>query len=282
MTIIPDWLVITTFALFGLLFGSFGNVVVWRLPRKESLSYPSSHCTICSNPIKPYDNIPVLSYLVLKGRCRHCDSPISKRYPVVEAASALLFSLAAYRYGVIEQSLPQAVFAAIFLYLLLLLSLIDIDTQRLPNSLVGVLFGFGVLGVAVSVVLTGNGPFGLHAIPLLGDIKSPIMDAIMGILFTAGPAMAIALIYQLIRHTTGFGMGDLKLLVAIGVFLGPLGGLVLPLACVLSLSMVILNHQREDFDMSWKFPFGPFIAGASVVILLYGQQMWYWYVGLLS
>lgn len=280
---------VALFALFGLLFGSFANVVIWRLPRKESLSYPASHCPKCNKPLKPYDNIPVLSYLILGGKCRFCKDPISPRYPVVELMSALLCALA----PLLTINLIQAVICAIFLYLLLILSFIDYDTHKLPNSLVGML---GLLGVAGTLVSLFHIPASLaypwahcaaiphRALPFFAQTStsSPLIDAFLGVIVTAGPAFLVALLYKIIRNKQGFGMGDIKLLAVIGLFMGLYGALILPAAAIIGLIAVVLSRiSNQKVSLSAQIPFGPFIAFASLGILMFGPQAWSWYVQLL-
>lgn len=277
------------FALFGLLFGSFANVVIWRLPRKESLSFPPSHCPKCNNLLKPYDNIPVISWLILGGKCRFCKEPISPRYPVVELTSAVLCGLA----PLITINFIQAIVCAIFLYLLLILSFIDYDTRKLPNILVGILAGVGALGTALSYLHLPETlifPWAHAAaiphrvLPFFASspILTPLIDAVGGVLVTAVPAFLIALLYQLLRKKQGFGMGDIKLLAAIGLYLGFYGSLVLPAAAIVALVVLLASRVgNQNVSLSSKIPFGPFIAIGSVVILTYGPQMWSWYLHLL-
>jgi len=275
------------FFLFGMVFGSFGNVVIWRLPRKESLSFPPSHCPICGSPIKPYDNIPVLSYLLLGGKCRTCHEAISVRYPLVELLGGVLFAVAV----LIGTNLVQAIFLSAFLYLLMLLSFIDYDTKRLPNSLVAVLGVFGLTAIVLALI-PGSTSTLVQSTSLVKTAAltasaqraplGPIAEGALGLLFTAGPATLIALLYRALRHKSGFGMGDIKLLVVIGLFLGRFGGLVLPVAAILGLIALIgakLGNRRVSLSM--KIPFGPFIALATLVILMFGQSIWIWYIGLL-
>ena len=143
-----DWFVPLAVGLFGLLFGSFANVVIWRLPRGESLSTPGSHCPSCETAIGWRDNVPVLSWVMLRGRCRSCAAPISARYPLVELTSGVLWLA---MWAVFGPSLALG-FAIAFVYLLMILSFIDLDTMRLPNQLVALLAVIGVAGVVVAQI----------------------------------------------------------------------------------------------------------------------------------
>lgn len=265
---------VTMFAL-GLAFGSFANVVIWRFPRGESLSSPPSRCPSCETPIRWTDNIPVLSWLLLRGRCRSCGESISVRYPIVETVSGVLFLIAALEFG---WGL-RAVAAAAFFYLLLVLSAIDFDTYRLPNPLVGITAAIGASGALVAQFT------GVPAVPLLGFngwLRSPLIAAGVGAVASAGIALGIALIYAGMRKREGFGMGDVKLLAAIGVFLGPYGVLVLFIASVLGAVVGVVAASRSGEGLTKAYPFGPFLAGSAVVTALYGPAVWRWYMGLVG
>lgn len=282
------WLIIAIFALFGLVFGSFANVIIWRLPRKESLSYPASHCPRCNTPLKPYDNIPVISYLILGGKCRACQAPISPRYPIVELISGLLFALA----PLLATNIVQAVFVAAFLYLLLVLSWIDFDTRLLPNKLVLALGIFGVFGVALSYIqLPATWSFSwahpatvMHsALPFFARTahSSALLDALLGVIISCIPAFLLALFYEVVRKKQGFGMGDIKLLAVLGLFLGWYGVFILPVAAIFALGAIVIGtFLNKKVSLSTQIPFGPFIAIGSMAILMGGPQLWTWYMNL--
>lgn len=252
-----------------MIFGSFANVVIHRFPRGESLSHPGSHCPGCDAPIVWYDNVPLLSWAALRGKCRRCGEPISIRYPLVELASGALWVLAWALFGASWRTL----FGIVFFYLLLILAAIDIDTYRLPNRLVAVLAGAGVIGVAVSAVT------GTDAVPLLGH-GSPLVLAAVGALSSGGVALAIALLYEGVRKRSGFGMGDVKLLAVIGVFLGPYGLLVLFVGSLIAAAAGIRQAMRSQQGLSARVPFGPFLALAAVIVTVAGPAAWAWYWGL--
>lgn len=261
--------------LFGLLFGSFGNVVIWRLPRGESLSVPASHCPECDTPIAWYDNVPLLSWLILLGRCRACGAPISVRYPAVELLSGLLWLAAAVQFGLSVQT----ALCICFFYVLLLLAFIDIDTMRLPNQLVGLLAVVGVAGVAVTQFTD------VVAAPLMplgeGLLSIPVVYALIGSLVSAGSVLLIALVYSRVRGVEGFGMGDIKLLAVMGLFLGPYSLLVLLIGSVFGAVYGVIASRAAAEGMQHKFPFGPFLALAAVVVTLLGVPLIDWYAGLL-
>lgn len=258
--------------VLGLAFGSFANVVIWRLPRGESLSSPPSRCPACETPIRWHDNVPVLGWLVLRGRCRACGVPISVRYPVVEFASGLLWLLA---WGVFGPTWKLPVAIALY-YLLLILSAIDLDTFRLPNTLVGVLAAIGVLAAAVSQIGVDD------AAPLIGGdvLGSPLVSALIGALAGSGLAWGIAAAYSAARGAQGLGMGDVKLLAAMGPFVGLYTVMVLFLGSIIgTIGALVLSRPGVD-GLRRKIPFGPALAVACVMVTVFGERAWAWYMGI--
>jgi len=261
----PQWFLVLSAGLFGLLFGSFANVVIWRFPRGESVATPGSHCPSCDTPIAWYDNIPVASWLVLRARCQSCGAPISARYPIVEALSGALWALAAAQWGLSWTTL----FGIVFFYGLLVLSGIDIDHFRLPNALVAALGVVGVVGVALA-------SFGrVRALPLvgIGAYSSALLSAALGLFIGAGLPLLVAAIYSAIRRRRGLGMGDVKLLGVMGLYLGPyvLGALMIGSLVGAVYGMVAV---RGEGVLAKKIPFGPFLAVGAVVTALVGEQLW--------
>jgi leader peptidase (prepilin peptidase) / N-methyltransferase len=270
----PEWLWLTSAFLFGLVFGSFGNVVIWRLPRGESLSHPDSHCPVCETPIAWHDNVPLLSWLLLRGRCRSCGTPISPRYPTVELISAVLWMAAAWRFGMTW----SGVAAIVFFYVLLLLAFIDWDTMRLPNSLVLLLFVVGAVGVVASHVLS------TLVVPLLpaatGLLAMPAVSALAGALSAAGITLAISLVYSAVRGQRGYGMGDVKLLAVIGVYLGLYALMAMFFATLAAAVYGVSAARNSEEGGRLKFAFGPFLVAGAIFITMFGPQIWAWYRGL--
>jgi leader peptidase (prepilin peptidase) / N-methyltransferase len=266
--------------LFGLVFGSFANVVIWRFPRRESLSTPGSHCPRCDHPVRWYDNVPLVSWLLLGGRCRDCGAPISVRYPVVEALSGILWLAAGLRFGV---SLRTAVAVGLF-YLLMILAFIDLDTMKLPNPLVGLLAAAGGIAIGVSVA-TGIPAAPLIGVAATGLMASPVVAGVVGAVAGAGTSALIALGYGLVRKAQGFGMGDVKLLGAMGLFLGAYSLLALFIAAlvgsVAAIAMAAKSAERTPLSQV-RIPFGPFLALGGVVCVLWGPSLWGWYLGVLG
>jgi leader peptidase (prepilin peptidase)/N-methyltransferase len=286
---VPEQFVVFSYVClgaFGLLFGSFANVLIWRVPRGESILSPGSHCPRCGHDIRWYDNVPVLSWLVLRGRCRDCGEPIAWRYPVVELASGALWLLAGWRFG-LTPALPLAV---VFFYLLLVLSVIDLDHRRLPTPLVGTLGGLALVA-AVAAQLTGLAFAPLTSEAGSGLLGSPLVLAGIGFALGAGTSWAISAIYARLRGKQGLGFGDVRLLGAMGIMLGPFVLLAYALANILGVlgaipAMMIARRRSDDSDAvplgQASFPFGPFLAIAGVLTALAGPEMWRVYLQLFT
>jgi leader peptidase (prepilin peptidase)/N-methyltransferase len=245
-------LLVSVTAVVGLLVGSFLNVVIWRVPRGESVVQPRSQCPGCGTAIRPRDNVPVLSWVALRGRCRDCDEPISPRYPLVELGTAAVFVLLALRIGA-EPDL------AAFLYLGAIgvaLALIDIDVKRLPNAIV--LPSYAVCAVLLGLAAVAEGDFSSYARAGLG------MAALFGLYFL------LAFIYP-----AGMGFGDVKLAGVLGMYLGWLGWAEVVTGGFLGFLfgglvggalMAVHRAGRKS-----QIPFGPFmLLGAFVAIFAGG------------
>lgn len=240
--------------LLGLLIGSFLNVVIWRVPRGESVVSPPSHCPRCEQPIAPRDNLPVLSWLLLRGRCRHCAEPISARYPAVELATGALFAATAAAIGP-EPELPA------FLYLASIavaLTMIDIDTKRLPNVLVLPSYLVGLAGLGVAAAIGRDG--------------APLLRAVLGAAAMFAFYFLLAFIYP-----AGMGFGDVKLAGVLGLYLGWLGWgplLIGAFAAFLlggvlgALLMAVGRAGRKT-----AIPFGPWMLAGAFVAIFAGQPL---------
>ena len=248
--------------VFGLLLGSFANVVIWRFPRGESLARPGSRCPVCGATVRWYDNLPVVSWLLLRGRCRACGARISARYPAVELLSGVLWLIAVVAYGAGVQALA----AGVFFWTLLVLTFIDLDTMRLPNPIVAALAGAGLAGAVASQLA------GVAWVPLTETGASPLLMALLGALLGAGLSGAVAALYAGVRGRSGFGMGDVKLLGAMGFFLGPYVLLALFAGSLLGAIVGVVAASRSDEGLSRRIPFGPFLALGGVAAALAGPQ----------
>lgn len=261
--------------VFGLVFGSFANVVIWRFPRRESLSAPPSHCPACGHLIRWRDNIPVLSWILLRGKCRDCGAPISIRYPAIELATAISWLACGVKFGFDVRVLA----AVIMCYMLLILSAIDLDVLRLPNALVAIL---GFVGLALVIFSEISGVDAVPLTPATGILSSPLASAIAGGLVASGISLGIALAYQGVRGRSGFGMGDVKLLLALGPYLGIYNIGVLFVGSVVGAVWGMIAARRSEEGLGAKIPFGPSLAIAAVVLAFAGPALWSWYAGLVG
>jgi len=244
-------------ALVGLMIGSFLNVCVSRLPARESIASPPSRCPVCRTPIRWFDNIPVLSYLALAGRCRSCRAPISLRYPLVEIATAAAFVAQ----GLVHEDLGLLAVRLVLTALLVALFGTDLETERLPNALT--LPGL-VFGLAASVVL----PPGL---------PSSLIGAALG----AAIPWLIRWVWFHAKGVEAMGLGDVKMLAMIGAFLGwQQMWLVLVLASLAGAIVGILLTALGRHSMQSRLPFGTFLAVAALATSLGGDAVIDWYLRL--
>ncbi len=244
----------------GAAVGSFLNVCIVRLPRKLSLVKPGSHCPHCQSPIRFYDNIPLLSYLVLRGKCRNCKARISARYFLVEGLSGLM-ALALFKTFGLS---PEFLVYFIFFSALLVIIFIDLDTWTIPDviTLPGV-----VAGVAASFLL-----------PHLN-----LWQSLLGLLTGGGVLFLVAMGYQLLRKREGMGGGDIKLLAMIGAFLGLPGVIYTLLASSLAGSLAgVLMMFKDKSGGATRIPFGPFLALAAMSYVFWGPALIGWYLYRLS
>lgn len=237
--------------LFGLVVGSFLNVVAHRLPRGESVVSPGSHCPECGGPIAPWDNVPVLSWLLLRGRCRTCRAPIALRYPVVELGNGLLWVFAFRAFPRFSDFVSAAALCSACLVLLLT----DADFQILPDAIT--LSGIAA-GLALSFVSSRRTPVG----------------AALGAALGAGGLFLVAFLYEKIAGQEGMGLGDVKMLGMVGAFLGTSGVLVTVLAGSLLGSLAgLLVILFRGGDRRTRLPFGVFLSIGAVAALFFGDAL---------
>ena len=244
--------------VFGAVVGSFLNVCIYRLPRNESPVFPASHCPRCDAAIRPYDNIPILSYLVLGGRCRSCKSGISPQYPVVELVNALLTLFLFMQFGLSLTSL----FLFLFCSSLVVITFIDLEHRIIPDviSLPGIIVGF------VSSFF----------LPWLSWQSS-----LIGILAGGGSLLTVAFIYQLVTKKEGMGGGDIKLLAMMGAFLGWKAVPFIIFASSLAGSVIgitLMLVQKKDSKLA--IPFGPFLAFGAILYVFFGKEIIHWYLNI--
>lgn len=240
--------------VLGLCVGSFLNVCIYRLPRGQSLLTPASRCPHCGTPLRWFENIPVISWVVLRARCGQCGAPISPQYPIIEIVTALVWLL-------IASMTPPGWLLASRLVLgtaLIVLFMIDLEHQLLPNviTLPGIAVGFAFS------FLTAPGP----------------LDSLLGILVGGGVLYAIAGGYYLLRKEEGMGMGDVKMLAMVGAFLGwraVLLTLVLSSFAGAVIGVLIIAWHRGD--LRYALPFGTFLALGTMIAMLVGEDLLAWY-----
>lgn len=242
------------FLILGLVVGSFLNVCIYRIPRKISILKPRSHCPSCGNSIKPLHNIPVLSFILLKGKCAYCGAKISFRYPVVEMLNGILYVLAYLKFG-LTMSLP---ITFIFISALIVISFIDLDFQIIPDQ--------------ISIPLIFLGLF-LSFLPHNSlNLASNVKDSIMGIVVGGGSLLIISIITK-----GGMGGGDVKLNAAIGAFLGWKASLLTIFIGSLAGSIVGIIILKKTGNR--KIPFGPFLSFGALMCLFGGEKILQWYFG---
>jgi leader peptidase (prepilin peptidase)/N-methyltransferase len=254
--VILDTPQILAVGLFGLLIGSFLNVVIHRLPRGQSLVTPPSTCPECGARIRPIDNIPVLSWLLLGGRCHKCRAPISIQYPIVELTTGLLFLLVAW----VTPAGPLLAARLVFVVMLIALFGIDLHHQILPNVIT-------LPGIVIGLAFSAIGPPGWR-------------DSLIGIALGGGILYAIAAGYYAVRREEGLGMGDVKMLAMIGAFLGWKAVLVTLIlssfaGALIGLGMIALSRGT----MRLALPFGTFLSLGALAAMLIGEPLVTWYSG---
>ena len=241
--------------IIGLVIGSFSNVCIYRLPRNESLVRPGSHCPQCSKPIPFYDNIPIISYLLLKGKCRYCGQSIPPQYPIVELATGL-FYLALYLFYGLQ---PIAIVYMLLCTLLIIISFIDLRERIIPDVLS---VPFIIIGFAFSFFLRNINP----------------LDSLLGILAGGGSLLLIAIVGSKLFKKEAMGGGDIKLAAMLGAFLGwqlTLLSLFLGffLGSVIGVLIMVTSKNKNDV-----IPFGPFIALGAMISMFWGQAILHWYL----
>lgn len=250
--------------VIGLLFGSFLNVCIYRIPRDLSVVAPRSFCPECGERIRWHDNVPLLSYALLRGRCRACGKPIGLRYPVVELTTAILFAAIAIRYGWTLPAFKWELFEA----LVIALFWTDLEERLLPDELT---LGGTLAGLILAVFVRVPGQLGQLFLPGSKTVWQSLFNAGTGAIVLAGPIWMLGLIYKRVRGREGVGLGDVKLLVMLGVFLGLENGLLALLigavsGSVLGIAYIWLTHKKAS---TYELPLGSFLcAGAALAPLM--------------
>ena len=267
--------------LFGLAIGSFLNVCILRIPADKSIVRPASSCPKCGRPIAPYDNIPVVSWLLLGGKCRSCKAKISAMYPAVELLTGLLFLACYYAFGLRLEALKWAAFAA----LLVVLTITDLRQRILPNEVN--FFGLG-LGLLLSFFTSPVDGTALWIANRAFDFPPPqpvlsFADALFGAAAGSGLLWLVAEGYFRLRGREGMGLGDVKMMAAVGAFLGLKRTLLTVLAgsllgSIIGLALMTALKKGRDYEL----PFGTFLGAGALLVLFFGTPALQWYQSLLG
>jgi leader peptidase (prepilin peptidase)/N-methyltransferase len=267
--------------LFGLLVGSFLNVCILRIPADKSIVMPSSSCPKCGKAIAPYDNIPVLSWLFLGGKCRNCKTKISAMYPAVELLTGLLFLACYFAFGPTVDALKWAVFAA----MLVVLTITDLRERILPDKVnffgvgAGLLFSVFTKPIDGTALWIANRWFEFPPpVPVLS-----VVDSVLGAIVGSGLLWLVAEGYFRVRGREGMGLGDVKMMAAVGAFLGLQRTLMTILAgsllgSVIGTLLIALSKKERDYEL----PFGTFLGGGAMLVLFFGTPALHWYQSLLA
>ncbi|MEO5377199.1 MAG: prepilin peptidase [Magnetococcus sp. DMHC-6] len=249
--------------IYGAVMGSFLNVCIYRLPREESIVFPGSHCPICQKPILWRDNIPLLGWALLRGRCRQCQGSISPLYPLVELVTALLTVGLGVRFGLTLETL----FLVILGYAFIVLTMIDFEHYILPDviTLPGIIFGLLVT-----------------ALPWIGPPFPPFKEALIGVVAGGGGLWGFAWLFEKITGKVGMGFGDVKLTALIGAWMGwqalPFTIFVSALiGSVVGITWILIAGR----DRHLPIPFGPYLIGGAWCYLYWGPEAYTWYFGLI-
>lgn len=284
-------------ALFGAIIGSFLNVVIHRVPRGEFFASTRSRCPSCEGEIKFYDNIPILSYLLLGGKCRNCQTHISARYPLVEALTAMLFALVAYTYllhagsgssssgGALtftDFSLLAVIFDCMFVASMLALIFIDAELMILPNKIT---YPGAVLTILIRLIVPNT--YGTSLYLTLGStlnrkevLMASILNSLAGALFGAGLLWFVGWSWKRLRGVDAMGLGDVKMMVMVGFYLGlPLTVLTIFLGFFSgALIGTIVMYKSAQRDTQMQLPFGIFLGAGAITSLLFGANIIGWYM----
>jgi leader peptidase (prepilin peptidase)/N-methyltransferase len=248
----------------GAVVGSFLNVVIHRYPREQSIVFPGSHCPHCNAAIRWFDNIPLLSWLILLGRCRRCRGPIALRYPLVELANGLFYLAVFLRTGATVPFL----FVASLVSMTIVLIYIDAEIQILPDVI-------DLPGVALGLLM---GALHFGALDLRMKLTSTFMESLIGAAVGGGILLAVALGYKLVRGVDGMGLGDVKMMAMIGAVSGWQAVLAVLLLAAVSgalVGVIIMAVQRRT-DLKFALPFGVFLGLAFLAVLFFGTEHLTW------
>jgi leader peptidase (prepilin peptidase) / N-methyltransferase len=276
----PSTLIGMFAALFGLIIGSFLNVCIVRIPGRKSIVLPASACPKCGAAIRPWDNIPVVSWMVLGGKCRACKTKISAMYPAVELLTAVLFWACFHAFGPTTEALKWAIFSA----LMIVLVFTDMRERILPDV---VNYSGFVAGLLLSLVTKPSDGTALWLANRMFDFPPPapvlsLSDALLGAAFGSGLLWLVAEAYFRLRGREGMGFGDVKMMLMAGAFLGLKRTLLTilvgsVLGSVLGLAFMLARRKESDYEL----PFGSFLGMAAVLVIFFGTPVVNWYLSLM-
>jgi leader peptidase (prepilin peptidase)/N-methyltransferase len=283
---LPLWVACIFVASFGAIIGSFLNVVIHRLPREESIVFPNSRCPSCSALIKPFDNIPILSYLALRRRCRSCGVKISPRYFAVELLTALLFVAVFLCDLYLRGGLSLIIlFDLIFVSMLLALIFIDAEHMLLPNAITYPGIAFAIVARLVLPYAVGNYAFDDYwslssQFPTWPLWAVSLAGALVGALVGGGSLWLIGWLWERLRGVEAMGLGDVKMMFMVGAYLGWRLTILTIFVGVLSGSIIgiIVMARRRERNMQMLLPFGIFLGIGSIIALLTGTRIINWYM----
>jgi leader peptidase (prepilin peptidase)/N-methyltransferase len=251
--------------VLGTIIGSFLNVCIYRVPKDESIVRPASRCTSCGCPIRFYDNIPILSYIILMGRCRYCKAHLSFRYPLVEFLNAVLYVLVLRRFGM-DSPLILAVYF-VFVSVLIVIFFIDLDYQIIPNSIT-------IPGILLAIVLGST----ILPDPFSGHEPLGFRGALTGFAAGGGFFYLVAVLGKAVFKKDAMGGGDIKMMAMVGSVLGWKGVILTTfigslLGSVIGVSLIMLKGR----EWGSRIPFGPYLAAGALISLFWGLDIFRWY-----
>ncbi|HJS51473.1 MAG TPA: prepilin peptidase [Pyrinomonadaceae bacterium] len=280
LTGLPELVAYIFAFVLGAIIGSFLNVIIHRVPNEESIVFPNSKCPKCQTPLKPYDNIPILSWLVLGGKCRNCKEKIAVRYPAVELLTALSFVLVYWQIGFD----PMLFVGLVFVSVMIALMFIDAEHMILPNVIT---YPFVAFAFAVRIVypIAFGTVFSDMTYPPLASLSTypawvvSLAGAVLGAIAGGGSLWLVGAIWKKLRGVEAMGLGDVKMMAGVGALLGwRLAVLSIFLAAFAgALIGIIVIMRQKDRNFQAQIPFGIFLGIGSIVAFLFGEQMIAWY-----
>lgn len=283
---LPLWLTCVFVAIFGAIIGSFLNVVIHRLPREQSIVFPNSRCPACEAKIRSFDNLPIISYIILRGRCRACGAKISPRYPAVEALTALLYA-AVFLFDFYWRGglTPVILFDLVFVTALVVLIFIDAEHMLLPNAITYPGIVFAIIARLLLPYLVGPNAF--EDLPSLAHgtfsnlplWATSLIGAAIGALVGGGSLWLMGWLWERLRGVEAMGLGDVKMMFMVGAYLGWRLVILTIFLGVLSGSIIGIGlmARRGERDMQMQLPFGIFLGIGSIFALFIGPRIIAWY-----